>query len=106
MISKAQFIFSLSFSGENSGVLKQIWADDGGQRTSRWKAKGVMFIDPIITLWNPYDVPMDVSEFRIYLYRLPLEFKFSNINRAHSVPPSKYSDFSWQIDFARINWFI
>ena len=34
------------------------------------------FIDPVITLWNPYNVPVTFEEFRVGTYQLPLAFRY------------------------------
>jgi len=98
VISKAQFIFSLTFArGSN---LTRAWEAENsasGRNGSRWKAQALMIIDPIITLWNPYDVPIDVNRFRIYLYRMPLAFRFTNDTSRHFQNPNNYTDFTHAI---------
>ncbi|WP_411846675.1 hypothetical protein AAFN60_03635 [Roseibacillus persicicus] len=95
VISKAQFIFSLTFargSGMANSNKNGFWDRDGGQAQSRWKAQVLMIIDPVITLWNPYDVPIDVSSFRIFLYRIPVAFQF-NTSNPRIETPSEYTEY-------------
>lgn len=86
VISKAQFFFSATFA--RGGILNNVWNNDGGRDQSKFKASVLMVIDPVITLWNPYDAPMDVSGFRIFLYRLPIAFRFTTGNRRFRFPTS------------------
>ena len=78
VIAKAQFIFSMAFG--SSGGLRNIQQRMVQDRVTDWKyiANAQIVIEPIITLWNPYDVPMDVSEFRIFLYRMPLALQIQS----------------------------
>lgn len=91
VISKAQFYFSLTFA-RGSATARDFWFRDGGQAQSQWVTEAFMIIDPVITLWNPYDVPMDVSEFRVFLYRIPIAFQFTSTNR-RVVPSGEYTEF-------------
>ena len=108
VISKAQFFFSLSLCHPNG--IRDIWNNTGGISDNRKNtpaatespvyAAAVMIVDPVITLWNPYDVPIKVPEFRAYLYRLPLKFKFDVTPNGPPIwriktglnPYSEYSD--------------
>lgn len=96
VISKAQFYFSLTF-GRGSAMANAFWAEDGGRAQSQWVTEAIMIIDPVITLWNPYDVPMDVSEFRVFLYRIPIAFQFNTTNR-RVVTSGDYTEFVMAID--------
>ncbi len=113
VISKAQFIFSMSFGTVNtlyqSNGNRGIWPNDthpgapNQPGNSPWKAAALMVLDPIITLWNPYDVPMDISPFYIYLYRLPLAFKFETSSTPQFyMPPEEAQEFA-RFGFARRN---
>jgi type II secretory pathway pseudopilin PulG len=90
VISKAQFFFSLTFCRDAElGV--NFWPNTGGQTggkrgTSEIVCQVDMIIDPVITLWNPYDVPIKVPEFHVYLYRIPIKFKFDVTNTAGKPP--------------------
>lgn len=111
VISKAQFIFSLSFAAGNTltggaarnGIWrkergKNVWLDD-----SRWKTEAFLVIDPIITLWNPFDVPIVMKAhggnpqvFCVLLHRMPLEFRFENTNNPNyrNPPAGRYTPFN------------
>lgn len=107
VISKAQFFFSLSF-GRDGELGTKYWPNTGGTTSARGTSEilcqAEMVIDPVITLWNPYDVPIKVPEFRVYLYRLPLQFKFDVTNTAgkppilRKLPGFEYTDY---IDLAK-----
>jgi|GEM_PF-810326 len=85
VVSKAQFFFSLSFC-RDAELGSRYWPNTGGTATARGTSEILcqadMVIDPVITIWNPYDVPIKVPEFRVYLYRLPLKYKFDVTNTA------------------------
>ncbi|GAA5129472.1 hypothetical protein GCM10023212_37570 [Luteolibacter yonseiensis] len=76
VLAKAQFIFSLSFG--YGGTLEDMWKA-GSARTSPARLRDNymtwLAIDPVITLWNPYNVPIRFSEQTIELYRIPLAFR-------------------------------
>jgi type II secretory pathway pseudopilin PulG len=76
VLAKAQFIFSLSFG--YGGTLDEMWKA-GSARTSPARLKDNymtwLAIDPVITLWNPYNVPIRFTEETIELYRIPLAFR-------------------------------
>lgn len=76
VIAKAQFVFSLGFGYGNT--LENMW-QNGGARYSpaslRDKYMTWLVIDPVITLWNPYNVPVSFSALRIDLYRIPFAFR-------------------------------
>lgn len=76
VLAKAQFIFSLSFG--YGGTLEDMWKA-GSARTSPAKLRDNymtwLAIDPVITLWNPYNVPIRFTEETIELYRIPLAFR-------------------------------
>jgi type II secretory pathway pseudopilin PulG len=35
-----------------------------------------MLYDPVVTLWNPYNVPISFEEYRVSCYQLPLTFRY------------------------------
>ncbi|MES2921841.1 MAG: hypothetical protein V4819_09845 [Verrucomicrobiota bacterium] len=76
VVAKAQFIFSLSF--EYGATLEDMWKN-GSARSSPARLRDNymtwLVIDPVITLWNPYNVPIRLTEETIELYRLPLAFR-------------------------------
>jgi hypothetical protein len=77
VIAKAQFVFSLTF-GVNQGTLTKMWGN-GGARSSPASLRDNyitwLAIDPVITLWNPYNVPLQFSGAAIELHRIPMAFK-------------------------------
>ncbi|MEM9081009.1 MAG: hypothetical protein AAGC74_09995 [Verrucomicrobiota bacterium] len=109
VISKAQFIFSMAFGHSNdlwhrpnNGAYRGTWPNDiyrGSPQqpgASPWKSAANMVIDPFITLWNPYDVPMDVSPFYVYLYRVPLSFRFETDNPSWRIIQEGSDDEGWR----------
>lgn len=108
VISKAQFIFSITYTTSNSLYQNSanwragIWRHDPQGENSEWTASAVMYVDPVITLWNPYDIPMDVEDFRIYLYRIPLAFGFKNLTHNDWRTTKPFFDFA-EMGFYRQN---
>lgn len=76
VIAKAQFIFSLAFG--YGGTLEDMWKA-GSARTSPAKFRDTymtwLVIDPVITLWNPYNVPVRFTQANVELYRVPFSFR-------------------------------
>ena len=78
VIAKAQFVFSLSFAWHNFSFLPACRpgndtlpdTDPNKDFYATW-----LVIDPIITLWNPYNVNLRFTGGRIDLYRMPLTFR-------------------------------
>jgi hypothetical protein len=77
VIAKAQFVFSLSFGWHGSLPLyarpgnAELPANDPNKDLYvTW-----LVIDPVITLWNPYNVNLRFPGGRIDLYRVPLTFR-------------------------------
>ncbi len=72
VISKAQFVFSLSFGYHAALDYATSASLPAAQKDSyvTW-----LVIDPVITLWNPYNVTMRYTGGRIDLYRIPLGFR-------------------------------
>jgi hypothetical protein len=77
VIAKAQFVFSLSFAWHN--ILPNCTKpgndalpdnDPGKDHYVTW-----LVVDPVITLWNPYNVSLRFTGGRIDLYRVPLTFR-------------------------------
>lgn len=76
-IAKAQFVFSVSF-GWHPALPDSARPGNAGLRNTdpnkdfylTW-----MVIDPVITLWNPYNVDLRFPGGRIDLYRVPLSFR-------------------------------
>jgi len=77
VIAKAQFVFSVAF-GYNADTLNNMWSDGTARSTPpNQKDEYITWIviDPVITLWNPYNVPMRFSGARVELYRIPLAYR-------------------------------
>ncbi len=77
VIAKAQFVFSLSF-GWHQGL--DSFARPGNAALPANHPNKDLYItwlvvDPVITLWNPYNVNLRFSGGRIDLYRVPLMFR-------------------------------
>ncbi len=77
VIAKAQFVFSLSFGWHptvntfaRSGNGNLPDGDPNKDLYVTW-----LVIDPVITLWNPYNVNLRFREGRIDLYRVPLTYR-------------------------------
>ncbi len=77
VIAKAQFVFSLAF-GYQPDTLPNMWADGSARKTpveQRDEYITWVVIDPVITLWNPYNVPLRFSGAKVELYRIPLAYR-------------------------------
>ena len=77
VIAKAQFVFSLAF-GYNKDTLDNMWANSSARPSPASQRDTYitwLVIDPVITLWNPYNVPVRFSEATVELYRIPLAFR-------------------------------
>ncbi|MEK7949593.1 hypothetical protein [Luteolibacter soli] len=112
IIAKAQFVFSLAF-GYNGETLDNMWADGSARKTpvnQRDEYITWLVIDPVITLWNPYNVPMRFTGARVELYRIPLAFRiykngqlinteYTKLTNAHTVEDFK----TRQARFYRLN---
>lgn len=77
VIAKAQFVFSLSFGWHSSlntfartGNAALPDNDPNKDHYITW-----LVVDPVITLWNPYNVSLRFASGRIDLYRIPLSFR-------------------------------
>lgn len=77
VIAKAQFVFSMSFGWHNSlntfartGNSALPDNDPNKDHYITW-----LVVDPVITLWNPYNVKLRFTGGRIDLYRVPLAFR-------------------------------
>ncbi|MEX1049769.1 MAG: hypothetical protein WED15_09585 [Akkermansiaceae bacterium] len=77
VIAKAQFVFSLSFgyhpaltNAAKAGNAALSDSDPNKDLYITW-----LVVDPVITLWNPYNVNLRFAGGRIDLYRVPLSFR-------------------------------
>lgn len=71
VIAKAQFVFSMGFG--NHPTLSGYKANGAAAADDTYLTW--LVIDPVITLWNPYNVELRVPGARIDLYRVPLSFR-------------------------------
>ncbi len=75
VIAKAQFVFSIGF-GWHGGLTAATSANnstlpvDQRDQYVTW-----LVVDPVITIWNPYNVNVRFTGSRIDLYRVPLTFR-------------------------------
>ena len=92
VVAKAQFVFSLSFGYHPA--IDELYASGAALRTpEKEKDKFVswLVIDPVITLWNPHNAPLRVTEARVDLHRIPLTMRFYKNNELVN---SDYTHFS------------
>ena len=86
VVSNAQFIFSLSTADGTRGRPDSITGEINGGNNLTLPQLGFMYIniDPVITLWNPYNVELSFTEMEMEFYRFPLEinFKVNGVSRA------------------------
>ncbi|RYD49417.1 MAG: hypothetical protein EOP83_25200, partial [Verrucomicrobiaceae bacterium] len=64
--------------GYNGETLTNMWSDGSARITpANQKDEYITWIviDPVITLWNPYNVPMRFTGARVELYRIPLAYR-------------------------------
>jgi hypothetical protein len=77
VIAKAQFVFSLSFGWH--GALESSARPGNSALPANDPNKDLyvtwLVVDPVITLWNPYNVNLRFTGGRIDLYRVPLMFR-------------------------------
>ena len=75
VISKAQFVFSIGFGYHET--LNAVAAPNNSTLPEGRKDHYItwLVIDPVITLWNPYNVTLRYTGGRIDLYRIPLAFR-------------------------------
>ncbi|MCW1885012.1 hypothetical protein OKA04_09760 [Luteolibacter flavescens] len=102
VIAKAQFVFSVAF-GYNADTLSSMRTNGTAKTTpadQRDEYITWIVIDPVITLWNPYNVPMRFTGARIDFYRIPLAFRlykngklinneYTKLTNAHTVEDFK-----------------
>ena len=112
VIAKAQFVFSLAF-GYNADTLNNMYNDGSAKKSppeQRDEYITWLVIDPVITLWNPYNVPLRFTGARVELYRIPLAFRiykngtlinteYTKLTNAHTVEDFK----TRQSRFYRLN---
>lgn len=101
VIAKAQFVFSLAF-GVNQKTLDTMWANGGARSTPASQRDNYitwLVIDPVITLWNPYNVPLQFSGATIELYRVPMAFRLYKNGTRLAENYTRLTDAHTQNDF-------
>lgn len=101
VIAKAQFVFSLAF-GYNGDTLDNMWADGSARKTPQEQRDEYitwLVIDPVITLWNPYNVPLRFSGARVELYRIPLAYRIYKNGKLINTEYTKLTNAHTQEDF-------
>ncbi|MDP0490228.1 MAG: hypothetical protein Q7Q71_04170 [Verrucomicrobiota bacterium JB023] len=82
VIANAQFIFSLGFG--KSPIQAKGGQQPGQNDGEDWVAW--LITDPVITLWNPYNVNLRFEEAQIDLYRVPLAFQIFRNGQTFGAP--------------------
>lgn len=94
-IAKFQMVFSLvSHSSFNvDSPTRRTRLDTSGDPKG-WQNYGVIHLasDPVVTLYNPYDVTLDLSKIRIRIWDPPVVFRFRKYDRRAGTSPYFRSD--------------
>lgn len=93
VIAKAQFVFSLGFGYSNS--LADMYANGSAKASppaEKDKYISWLVIDPVITLWNPYNVRLKFTGGRVDLYRIPLGFRIYKNGTLINSNPTSFSN--------------
>ena len=94
VIAKAQFVFSIGFGSMNDQkYLQQIGVAKREEDWITW-----LVIDPVITLWNPYDVTLSFEKGEVELYRIPMAFQIMR-NGQSFAPPTLFSNTYHKAEF-------
>lgn len=88
VISKAQFIFSLGFGASPNQSRGQ--NQPGAAKNEKWVIW--LVTDPVITLWNPYDVSLSFENGQIDLHRIPLAFQIFRNGVSPTSKPTLFSN--------------
>lgn len=101
VIAKAQFVFSLTF-GVNPTTLNNMWSNGSARSVPASQRDNYitwLVIDPVITLWNPYNVPLRFNGGSIRLYRIPMAFRLYKNGLRLSDSYTRLTDAHTQADF-------
>ena len=71
VIARAQFVFSIGFGASPD----QARGDKAPGQTSAENWICWLVTDPVVTLWNPYNVSLTITEGMIELYRVPMAYQ-------------------------------
>jgi hypothetical protein len=75
VIAKAQFVFSIGFGWHENLTASARPNNASLPESQRDHYITWLVVDPVITLWNPYNVNLRFTGGRIDLYRVPLAFR-------------------------------
>jgi len=95
VIAKAQFIFCFGFGASPSQSRGKGQA--GAARGENWIIW--LVTDPVVTLWNPYNVTLTFKSGRIDLYRVPLAFQILRNGRTIASQPTLFANAYLKGDF-------
>lgn len=88
VIAKAQFVFSMGVGASPEQARGQKLAHQkNGENWVLW-----LVTDPVITLWNPYDVSLEFKRARIDLHRVPLAFQIYRNGRSPTQQPTLFAN--------------
>lgn len=87
VIARAQFVFSIGF-GASPDQAKggKAPGQSGDENYICW-----LVVDPVITLWNPYNVSLTVTDGMIEFYRVPLAYQLFR-NGTSFAPPTLWAN--------------
>jgi hypothetical protein len=95
VISRAQFVFSIGFAASPDQA--QGRKAPGQQGEEFWICW--LVVDPVVTLWNPYNVNLTFTDGMIELYRVPLAYQFFR-NGVSFAPPTLFANSYLPAEFA------
>lgn len=95
VIARAQFVFSIGF-GASPDQAKggKAPGQTGDENWICW-----LVVDPVITLWNPYNVSLSFTDGMIELYRVPLAYQLFR-NGVSFAPPTLWANSYLPAEFA------
>jgi hypothetical protein len=94
VIARAQFVFSIGFGASPTQAAGR--REAGAATGEDWICW--LVIDPVITLWNPYDVSLTFADGMIELYRVPLAYQLFR-NGQSFAPPTLFANSFLSADF-------
>jgi hypothetical protein len=101
VISKAQFVFSLSFA-YNEQSLRLSARPDNLSLPPNQKDNWITWLvtDPVITLWNPYNVNLRFPGGRVDLYRVPMAFRIYKNGTLINQEYTNFANTFWDYHFS------
>jgi hypothetical protein len=79
VIAKLQLIFSIVAHNAHIPDRVQFYESEGVPRGNHNHAVPHLVYDPVVTLYNPYDVELDLSTVRIRIWDPPVGFRFAKV---------------------------